>query len=125
MTIPFFQSIQAGFPSPATDNLKQDMHLDEYLVSKPNNTIYIKVAWDSMIDAGIHPWDWVIVEKWAKVDLWDIVVAVVDNEYTLKYYNKDWWQVYLAPANKSYDNIYPKESLEIFGVVVWVFRKVK
>gem|GEM_PF-4382208 len=44
MTIPFFQSIQAGFPSPATDNLKQDMHLDEYLVSKPNNTIYIKVA---------------------------------------------------------------------------------
>ena len=125
MILPIFESVQAGFPSPATDDLKQDMRLDEYLVNTPNQTIYIKVAGDSMIDAGIHPWDGVVVEKWAKLDEWDIVVALIDNEYTLKYYHTEHWKAYLAPANKNYKNIYPLESLEIFGVVVWVFRKVK
>lgn len=125
MILPIFESVQAGFPSPATDDLKQDMRLDEYLVNTPNSTIYIKVAWDSMIDAGIHPWDGVVVEKWCKVEEWDVVVAIVDCEYTLKYYYKSAWEAYLAPANSKYTNIYPKESLEIFGVVVWVFRKYK
>ncbi len=123
-TIPYYQSIQAGFPSPATDNLKQDMRLEEYLIEKPDSTIFVKVAGDSMIDAGIHPWDGVIVQKWSKVDEWDIVVAVVDTEYTLKYYHTEAGKPYLAPANTKYDNIYPTESLEIFGVVVWVFRKI-
>lgn len=125
MIIPFYESIQAWFPSPAMDQLKQDMRLDEYLINTPNQTIFIKVAWDSMIDAGIHPWDGVVVEKGSKVEEWDIVVAVVDTEYTLKYYFKEAGKPYLAPANKKYENIYPSESLEIFGVVVGVFRKIK
>lgn len=125
MIVPCYESIQAWFPSPATDNLKQDMKLDEYLINIPNNTIFIKVAWESMIDAGIHEWDWVVVEKGSKAEEWDIVVAVVDTEYTLKYYFEEAGKPYLVPANKKYKNIYPKESLEIFGVVVWVFRKIK
>jgi len=124
MYFPFYESIQAWFPSPATDDIKQDTSLEEYLINSPNSTIFVKVVGDSMKDAGILTGDGVIVEKWRKVEEGDIVIAVVDSEYTLKYYRTNNGSPYLAPANTAYENIYPDESLEIFGVVVGVFRKL-
>ncbi len=99
------------------------MRLEEYLIEKPIVTIFVKVKGMSMRDAGILDGDAVIVEKWRTVHEGDIVVAIVDNEYTLKYYHKENGKAYLAPANDEFENIYPTESLEIFGVVVWSFRK--
>lgn len=122
-SIRLFESVYAWFPSPATDDLKQDMRLEEYLIHNPIQTIFVKVKWDSMIDASIAPWDCVIVEKWLTAKEGDIVIAVVDNEYTLKYLMKENGQYCLQPANKTYETIYPWESLEIFGVVKWVFRR--
>jgi len=77
-----------------------------------------------MIDAGIHEWDGIIVEKWASYRLGDMVVAVVDREYTVKFLQKDKeWKHFLQPANQEFSPIYPDQELEIFGKVTWVFRK--
>ena len=76
-----------------------------------------------MIEAGIHEGDLVLVDRLQKVKIDDIVVANVDGEWTLKYYQKHAGQIVLVPANKNYKPIYPKQSLEIAGVVISVIRK--
>lgn len=78
-----------------------------------------------MIDAGIHPDDVVdvVVEKRTSANPGDIVVAIVDNEFTLKLLDHQQGRVVLRPENKTYPVIHPKGVLEIFGVVVGQFRK--
>lgn len=125
-SIPMFESIKAGFPSPANEENKYEIDLQSYLVPNPMETIFLKVKWDSMIDEGILDQDIVIVNKWLKAKMWDIIVAVVDNEYTMKYLMKDEkWKLYLKAANSKYPDIYPEQQLEIFGVVIGSFRKFK
>ena len=75
-----------------------------------------------MVDAGILPNDIIIVEKWAKHLEWQIVVAVVDGDYTVKYLAKNMQWYYLKAANSAYPDIIPQDKLEIFGVVVGSFR---
>ena len=123
-SIPFFESIQAWEPSPASDEISQEISLERFLIQKPFDTIFIKVIWESMIDAGIHEWDGIIVEKWWWYTLWDMIVAIVDQEYTVKYIQKDkQWNLFLQPANNDFSPIYPQQELQIFGKVTWVFRK--
>jgi repressor LexA len=76
-----------------------------------------------MIAAGIVPGDMVLVEKGGTPKLHDIVVAQVDDEWTLKYYMKDREGVRLDPANPKYKPIRPKRSLVIGGIVKAVIRK--
>ena len=82
----------------------------------------MKVKGDSMIDAGIHDGDTVVVEKRFSAEVGDIVVAVIDNEFTLKRYSREKGRVVLRPENKAYPAIRPKGNAEIFGVVVGLFR---
>ncbi len=116
-------SVQAGFPAPAEEELADLMSLDEYLVRRPENTFMLTVSGDSMIDAGIHAGDLVIVERGANPRSGQIVVAQVDGEWTLKYYVKDRAGVRLEPANSKYKFIRPQRSLVIGGVVRGVVRK--
>lgn len=116
-------TIQAGFPSPAEEELVDTMSLDEYLIENPNATFMLKVTGDSMIDAGIHPNDIVLVERGKAPRPGDIVIAQVDDEWTMKYYSKDKQGVFLEPANKNYKPIRPQQSLELAGVVRSVIRK--
>ena len=126
LSLPMFESIKAWFPSPASEDNKYDINVQEYLIDKPNSTVLLKVKWDSMIDEGIKTWDMVIVDKSLQVKQWDIVVAVVDGDYTMKYFMKDAKQkVFLRAANAKYDDIYPENELEIFGVVSGVIRKYR
>ena len=118
-------SIQAGWPSPAEEELVDTMSLDEYLIKHPEQTFLVKVAGDSMIDAGIHERDLVLVERGRQPKHRDIVIAQVDNEWTMKYYEKIGKEVRLVAANKKYPPIKPKEELNIGGVVVAVIRKYK
>ncbi len=83
----------------------------------------IKVKGDSMIDAGIHQGDVVIVEKRASAIAGDIVIAVLDNEFTIKRLGLEKGRPVLIPENKAYPIIRPKVEAEIFGVVVGLFRK--
>ena len=116
-------SVQAGFPSPAEEEMADNLSLDEFLIRKPEATFMLKVSGDSMIDAGIHPGDLVLVERGTTPKNRDIVVAQVDDEWTLKYFIRDRNGVRLEPANKKYKSIVPTRSLASGGVVRTVIRK--
>ena len=118
-------SVRAGLPSPATDMQPEGLSIDNYLVGKPSRTILITVKGDSMIDAGIHPGDHVVVEKRVAATPGDIVVAIVDNEFTLKRLAREKGRLVLKPENKAYPTIRPKDDAEIYGVVVGLVRKYK
>jgi repressor LexA len=124
-SIKLLGSVTAGFPSPAEEELQDTMSLDEYLINNPNSTYLLKVEGDSMIEAGICPGDLVLVDKGVNPKSGDIVVAQVDNEWTLKYFEKKGRAVYLRAANKKYPLIRPREELIIGGVVVANVRKYK
>lgn len=120
---PMTESVQAGLPTLAPDVIAPDtITIDERLIPNPSNTVLIKVKGDSMIDAGIHEGDLVIVEKRASANIGNIVVAIIDNEFTLKRLHKERGRIVLKPENRAYPVIRPKGELEIFGVVVGQFR---
>ncbi len=119
------ESVRAGLPSPAADAAPEALTIDEHLVANPSRTILVKVKGDSMIDAGILDGDTVVVEKRATADVGDIVVAIVENEFTLKRLARDKGRIVLRPENKAYPVIRPRGDLEIFGVVVGQFRSYR
>lgn len=119
------ESVQAGLPTPASDLAPDSLSIDEHLISTPSKTVLIKVKGDSMIDAGIRDGDTVVVEKRGSANVGDIVVAIIDNEFTLKRFEREKGHVVLRPANKAYSVIRPKGDAEIFGVVVGLFRKYR
>lgn len=116
-------AIQAGFPSPAEEELVDTISLDEYLIRRPEATFMLTVQGDSMIEAGILPGDIVLVEKGGTPKPHDIVVAQVDDEWTIKYFERDSAGVRLDPANPKYRFIRPKRSLVIGGIVKAVIRR--
>lgn len=116
-------SVQAGMPRPANDSRSEAMSIDEYLIQNPSRTVLLTVKGDSMLDAGLLPGDTVIVNRAAPAGEGDIVVAIVDNEFTIKYLARDKNGFYLKPGNKGYPPIRPKEQLEMYGLVVGMFRK--
>ena len=116
-------TVQAGFPSPAEEELVDTMSLDEFLVRRPEASYLLTVSGDSMIEAGIQPGDLVLVEKGGVPKQNDIVIAQVDGEWTMKYFGKDRQGVYLDPANAAYTRIRPERSLAIGGIVKPVVRK--
>ncbi len=122
---PIYDSVRAGFPSPAGDMSHDTLSIDEYLVSHPSSTVLVTVKGDSMIDVGIMPGDTVIVEKRTVANVGDMVIAIVDNEFTLKTLGQEKEKFILIPANPAYPIIRPKGDLEIFGIVVGQFRKYK
>ncbi len=122
-TVRILGSIAAGFPVQEEEQEAEAITLDEYLVKNPDQTYMLTVRGDSMIDAGIMPGDIVLVEKGPKPNQNDIVVARVDEEWTLKYYVRDTAGVRLEPANPKYKFIRPLRSLEIGGIVRAVIRK--
>ena len=121
--IPALGSVQAGFPSPAEEELLDTISLDEFLVKRPEATYILTVSGDSMQDAGIQPGDMVLVEKGGTPRQNDIVIAQIDGEWTMKYYGKDRKGAYLDPANSRYSRIRPTRSLQIGGIVRAVIRK--
>jgi SOS regulatory protein LexA len=121
--VPLLGLVEAGFPSAAEEELLDVMDFDEYLVPNKEASYILKVKGDSMIDAGIQPGDMVVVERRATYKPGQIVVAMIDNEYTMKYLRKKDGKHFLEPANSKYKPIYPRESFRIEAVVTAVVRK--
>jgi SOS regulatory protein LexA len=121
--IPVLGLVEAGFPSPAEEELSDTMSLDDYLIDRKEATYILKVKGDSMIDAGIQEGDMVIVERTESPKVGTIVIAEVDGEWTMKYLRKRGGRYYLEPANKKYKPIVPKDELKIAAVVRAVVRK--
>lgn len=123
--LPMFNSVQAGMPTAEEETLMDHVDLNDYLVKKPDKTCMINVRGDSMIDAGIQEGDKVVVESEASVNVGDIVVAIVDGDYTVKYFDKTKsGKIVLQPGNPNYSTIVPENELRIFGKVVGVVRKM-
>lgn len=118
-------TVEAGFPSPAEEEAAAMLSLDDYLITNAEACFLIKVSGDSMIEAGIMPGDLVIVERGREARQGDIVIAQVDGQWTMKYFEKHRGEVSLRAANKKYPPIRPQNELIIGGVVVASIRKYK
>jgi repressor LexA len=118
-------TVEAGFPSPAEEELVDTLSLDDLLIQNPEATFLLKVSGDSMSGAGILPGDMVLVDKGESPKSGDIVIAEVDGEWTMKYLRKRGESVVLLPANPKYQPIRPKKELKIAGVVTAVLRKYR
>jgi repressor LexA len=117
--------VQAGQPqAAAADGYDLVSSIDEMLVREPSTTELIRVKGDSMIEAGIHEGDFLVVEKRRHASPGEVVVAIVDNEFTVKYLDRERDEFVLKPANKAYPVIRPRGHLEIYGVMAGLVRKV-
>jgi SOS regulatory protein LexA len=118
-------TVEAGFPSPAEEELVDTLSLDELLISNREASFLLRVTGDSMTGAGILPGDMVIVDRGQTAKSGDIVIAEVDGQWTMKYLRKRGDSVLLVPANPKYKPITPQNELKIAGVVTAVVRKYK
>ena len=116
-------AVQAGMPNAIDDSPGDALTIDDYLIEHPSQTVLVRVKGDSMIDAGILEGDLVVVEKRNSAKRGDIVVAVVDNQFTLKRLDLERGKFVLKAENKAYPVIRPEGTLEIFGVMVGLVRK--
>lgn len=115
--------VEAGFPSPAEEDLSDRVTLDEWLIKDRESSYLLEVKGNSMIDASIREGDTVLVERTEKWKVGDIVIAEVDGEFTMKYLRKNNKGYYLEAANEDYADIWPEGALNIVAVVRAVLRK--
>lgn len=120
-------TISAGFPSPALDYIEDTIDICDFLINHPVSTFILKVSGDSMKDKNICDGDFVVVDKALNPSVWNIVVAVLNEEFVCKELQKDpKWNIFLKAHNPLYQDLYPKdgEELVVWGIVVWKFNKV-
>ena len=126
--VPFFGAkVAAGFPSPADDYVEKALDLNELLIQKPAATFFIRAQGTSMLGAGIHPNDILVVDK--SIDAVDgkIVIAAINGEFTVKRLVKNFDETWvLRPENPEFPDIDLHEDLElvIWGVVTSVIHSV-
>ena len=118
-------TVQAGLPNSAISDGYDLITIDDWLVKIPSKTALVRVKGDSMIEAGIHEGDLLVVEVQPNANVGDIVVAIVDNEFTVKYLEREKDGFVLKPANKAYPVIRPRGRLEIFGVMAGLARRTR
>ena len=125
MQLPLFPTkVPCGFPSPAEEYLGEVLDLNEYMIKSKSSTYFITVVGDSMIDAGIEDGDLVIVDRSITAKHGHIVVAAIDNDFTLKRLSLK-GGVKLEPANKKYKCIELKgeDELQVWGVCTGMVRR--
>lgn len=127
--IPFAEeSVPAGFPSPADSYIQGELDLNSLLIKNPPATFFVRVNGESMINAGIHSGDILIVDKSLEPRNNDIIIAIFDGEFTLKRLLFEKKQVILVPENKNYKSIRvdnSDRSFEVWGVVTNIIHNVK
>lgn len=117
--------VQAGFPSPAEDYLEDSLDLNEHLIANKDSTFFVRVAGESMLDAGIRPNDILIVDKSLRAKNGSIVIAVVDNEFTVKTLVIEDAKITLRAENKDFPDLtlIGTHELIVWGVVTSVIHQ--
>ncbi|HHJ1833991.1 TPA: LexA family protein [Pseudomonas aeruginosa] len=120
----YSSKVSAGFPSPAQDHLEREISLDEILQIRAPHTYLVRAGGDSMIRAGIHDGDLMVVDRSREAEPGDIVIAAVNGEPTVKRLAKDGSQVVLRAENPRYAPRYILEGDEllVWGVVRYSVR---
>ena len=114
-------SVSAGFPSPADDYTEENIDLNEHLISNPFSTFFLRVKGDSMINAGIKDKDLIIVDKSLIAKPGNIVIAMIDGEFTIKRLSIKNDELYLKAENHNYPDFRFKNHIDvqIWGVVIY------
>ena len=118
--------VQAGFPSPADDFMEGKLDLNKHLVKHPTATFFVRATGESMLGAGIHPGDILVVDRSLEARHGKIVIAALDGELTVKRLSKTSSGTALLPENDSFDpiEISDDNDLIIWGVVTNVLHAV-
>lgn len=123
----YYPHVPAGFPSPADDYIENTLDLNELLIKHPVATFFVRVSGHSMIQAGIHDRDILIVDRSLTPSHGKIVVAAVDGQLTVKRLKKTKdGRLWLTPENTDFSaiEIKPDQEVYIWGVVTHVIHSV-
>lgn len=122
----FMNPVKAGFPSPADDFVEKELDLNKFLIKHPASTYFVKVEGSSMKNAGISTGDILIVDKALEPKNNAIVIASVDNEFTVKRVSKIKDALFLIAENEDFEpiKINPEDDFQIFGVVTNVIKQL-
>lgn len=126
-SLPFYASrVAAGLPSPADDHQDDALDLNDHLVKRPAATFFVRVQGESMIGAGIHHGDLLVVDRSLEPKCGAVVIAVVNGELTVKRLHVDGRGVWLMPENPEYEPIEIREGMDlmIWGVVLHVVHSL-
>lgn len=120
-------SVQCGFPSPAEDFQVSRLDLTSLLIRHPQATFFFRAAGTSMIEAGIDHGDLLAVDRAIKPANRQIVVAIVDGEFTVKYLQIRAGRLRLKAANSTFPDIVPRDgqTIEVWGVVTACIKLFK
>jgi len=123
----FDTPVMAGFPSPAEDYVEKKLDLNEYLITHPAATFFVRVEGDSMKDANIFKGDIIIIDRSIHPKNGSIIIAAINGEFTLKRLLIKDKKIFLQPENNSFPTIEIKSTwdFEVWGVVTYVIHKAK
>ena len=121
----YLAKISAGFPSPGEDYIDKKLDLNEYIVKHPAATFFVRVEGDSMVNAGIHDGDLLIVDRSLEPAHGKIVIAAINGEMTVKRIQKQKEKLYLIPENDDFKplEITEDSGFQVWGVVTYVIHK--
>jgi DNA polymerase V len=120
----FLNPVTAGFPSPASDYIDKSIDLNEILIKNKVATFLVRALGDSMINAGIFSGDILIVDKSITPSNKNIVVAILNGEFTVKRFIKENEKIILRPENNKYKDIEVslEDDCKVWGVVSFVIH---
>ena len=120
----FLCPVPAGWPSPAEDYVEDTLDLHRYAVRNSVATFFLRASGDSMIGAGIHDGDILVVDRSLSPVSGKVVIAVIDGELTVKRLRKRGGRLFLIPENPQYEptDITYHENTVIWGVVTFALH---
>lgn len=122
--LPFLgMPVSAGFPSPADDSPQERLDIGRMLVQRPASTFFVKVEGESMLDAFIQPGDFLVVDRSIQPRDNEIVIAIVDGEFTVKRLSRKPYLRLISQNAKQPAEI--RQPFEIWGTVLWVVHKAR
>lgn len=119
----FSMPVSAGSPAPADGDIEERLDLARLLVKRPASTFYVRVEGESMIEAAIYPGDILVVDRSVEARHNDVVIALVDGEFTVKSLHQQ-PALRLISQNPAHQTEIT-EPFEIWGVVLWVIHKAR
>jgi DNA polymerase V len=126
LELPYYTAqIPAGFPSPAEDYLDKKLDLNDFLIRNPAATFFVRVTGHSMINAGIHDGDILVVDRSVEANNNRIIIGVINGEFTVKRIKKEKNKLFLYPENEKFSVIEVTEGMDfrIWGVVTYAIHK--
>jgi repressor LexA len=126
--IPLVGRVAAGLPLLAVENVQDTVHVDRFFIGQTKEVFALRVKGDSMIEDGIHDGDFIFVRKQLQANRGDTVVAMINDEATVKRYYPEGDTIRFQPANSAMQPILVKKrefkSVNLIGIVIGVYRKL-